>query len=53
MLKISDLNDYVVVYFSFLLEVLEYEIEDGLNVMFSYVDKLSEEEIMVVVIYVE
>ena len=30
------------------LEALEHEIEDGLNAMPSYADKLSEEEIMAV-----
>ena len=52
-LKISDLNDHVVAYSSSPLEALEHEIEDGLNAMPSYADKLSEEEIMAVATYVE
>ena len=52
-LKISDLNDHVEAYSSSPLEALEHEIEDGLNAMPSYVDKLSEEEIMAVATYVE
>ena len=52
-LKISDLNDHVEAYSSSPLEALEHEIEDGLNAMPSYADKLSEEEIMVVATYVE
>ena len=52
-LKISDLNDHVEAYSSSPLEALEHEIEDGLNAMPSYADKLSEEEIMAVATYVE
>ena len=47
-LKISDLNDHVEAYSSSPLEALEHEIEDGMNAMPSYADKLSEEEIMAV-----
>ena len=42
-LKISDLNDHVEAYSSSPLEALEHEIEDGLNAMPSYADKLSED----------
>ena len=52
-LKISDLNDHVEAYSSSPLEALEHEIEDGMNAMPSYADKLSEEEIMAVATYVE
>ena len=52
-LKISDLNDHVEAYSSSPLEALEHEIEDGLNAMPSYADKLSEEEIIAVATYVE
>ena len=52
-LKISDLNDHVEAYSSSPLEALEHEIEDGLNAMPSYADKLSEEEIVAVATYVE
>ena len=52
-LKISDLNDHVEAYSSSPLEALEHEIEDGLNAMPSYADKLTEEEIMAVATYVE
>ena len=52
-LKISDLNDHVEAYSSSPLVALEHEIEDGLNAMPSYADKLSEEEIMAVATYVE
>ena len=52
-LKISDLNNHVEAYSSSPLEALEHEIEDGLNAMPSYADKLSEEEIMAVATYVE
>ena len=52
-LKISDLNDHVEAYSSSPLEALEHEIEDGLNAMPSYADKLSEEEIMAVATYIE
>ena len=52
-LKISDLNEHVEAYSSSPLEALEHEIEDGLNAMPSYADKLSEEEIMAVATYVE
>ena len=52
-LKISDLNDHVEAYTSSPLEALEHEIEDGLNAMPSYADKLSEEEIIAVATYVE
>ena len=34
-------------------QALEHEIEDGLNAMPSYAEKLSEEEIMAVATYVE
>ena len=50
-LKISDLNDHVEAYSSSPLEALEHEIEDGLNAMPSYADKLSEEEIMACLLY--
>ena len=52
-LKISDLNNHVEAYSSSPLEALEHEIEDGLNAMPSYADKLSEEEIVAVATYVE
>ena len=52
-LKISDLNDHVEAYSNSPLEALEHEIEDGLNAMPSYADKLSEEEIIAVATYVE
>ena len=52
-LKISDLKDHVEAYSSSPLEALEHEIEDGMNAMPSYADKLSEEEIMAVATYVE
>ena len=52
-LKISDLNAHVEAYSSSPLEALEHEIEDGLNAMPSYADKLSEEEIVAVATYVE
>ena len=52
-LKISDLNNHVEAYASTPLEALEHEIEDGLNAMPSYADKLSEEEIIAVATYVE
>ena len=52
-LKISDLNDHVEAYTSTPLEALEHEIEDGLNAMPGYADKLSEEEIVAVATYVE
>ena len=52
-LKISDLNDHVGAYSSSPLEALEHEIEDGLNAMPSYADKLSEEDIVAVATYVE
>ena len=52
-LKISDLNDHVEAYSSSPLEALEHEIEDGLNAMPGYADKLTEEEIMAVATYVE
>ena len=52
-LKISDLNDHVEAYSSAPLEALEHEIEDGLNAMPGYADKLSEEEIVAVATYVE
>ena len=52
-LKISDLNDHVEAYSSSPLEALEHEIEDGLNAMPSYADKLSEEDIVAVATYVE
>ncbi len=52
-LKISDLNDHVEAYSSSPLEALEHEIEDGLNAMPSYADKLSEEDIIAVATYVE
>ena len=52
-LKISDLNNHVEAYSSSPLEALEHEIEDGLNAMPSYADKLSEEEIIAVATYVE
>ena len=50
-LKISDLNDHVEAYTSSPLEALEHEIEDGMNAMPSYADKLSEEEIMACLLY--
>ena len=52
-LKISDLNNHVEAYSSSPLEALEHEIEDGLNAMPSYADKLSEEDIIAVATYVE
>ena len=52
-LKISDLNNHVEAYTSSPLEALEHEIEDGLNAMPSYADKLTEEEIIAVATYVE
>ena len=52
-LKISDLNNHVEAYSSSPLEALEHEIEDGLNAMPSYADKLSEEDIVAVATYVE
>ena len=52
-LKISDLNNHVEAYTSSPLEALEHEIEDGLNAMPSYSDKLTEEEIIAVATYVE
>ena len=52
-LKISDLNDHVEAYKSTPLEALEHEIEDGLNAMPGYADKLTEEEIVAVATYVE
>ena len=52
-LKISDLNNHVEAYTSSPLESLEREIEDGLNAMPSYADKLTEEEIIAVATYVE
>ena len=52
-LKISDLNDHVEAYTSTPLEALEHEIEDGLNAMPGYADKLSEDEIVAVATYVE
>ena len=52
-LKISDLNNHVEAYSSSPLEALEHEIEDGLNAMPSYADKLSEEGIIAVATYVE
>ena len=52
-LKISDLNNHVEAYASTPLEALEHEIEDGLNAMPSYADKLTEEEIVAVATYVE
>ena len=52
-LKISDLSNHVEAYTSAPLEALEHEIEDGLNAMPGYADKLSEEEIIAVATYVE
>ena len=52
-LKISDLNDHLEAYKSTPLEALEHEIEDGLNAMPGYADKLTEEEIVAVATYVE
>jgi len=52
-LKISDLNNHVEAFTSTPLEALEHEIEDGLNAMPSYADKLTEEEIVAVATYVE
>ena len=52
-LKSSHLNAHLEAYSSSPLEALEHEIEDGLNAMPSYADKLSEEEIMAVATYVE
>ena len=52
-LKISDLNNHMEAYSSSPLEALEHEIEDGLNAMPSYADKLSEEDIVAVATYVE
>ena len=52
-LKISDLNAHVDAYANTPLEALEHEIEDGLNAMPGYADKLSEEEIIAVATYVE
>ena len=52
-LKMSDLNDHVEAYTSTPLEALEHEIEDGLNAMPGYADKLSEDEILAVASYVE
>ena len=52
-LRISDLNEHVEAYTSTPLEALEHEIEDGLNAMPGYADKLSEEEIVAVATYVE
>jgi len=52
-LRISDLNDHVEAYTSTPLEALEHEIEDGLNAMPGYADKLSEDEIVAVATYVE
>jgi len=52
-LKISDLNTHVEAYTSTPLEALEHEIEDGLNAMPGYADKLTEEEIIAVATYVE
>ena len=52
-LKISDLNNHVEAYSSSPLEALEHEIEDGLNAMPSYADKLSEEDVVAVATYVE
>ena len=52
-LKISDLNNHVEAYTSSPLEALEHEIEDGLNAMPSYADKLTEQEIIAVATYVE
>ena len=52
-LKISDLNNHVEAYSSSPLEALEHEIEDGLNAMPSYADKLSEEDIIAGATYVE
>ena len=52
-LKISDLKNHVEAYTSSPLEALEHEIEDGLNAMPSYADKLTEEEIIAVATYVE
>jgi len=52
-LKISDLNNHVEAYTSTPLEALEHEIEDGLNAMPGYADKLTEEEIVAVATYIE
>ena len=52
-LRINDLNDHVDAYTSTPLEALEHEIEDGLNAMPGYADKLSEKEIIAVATYVE
>ena len=52
-LKMNDLNNHVEAYTSSPLEALEHEIEDGLNAMPSYADKLTEEEIIAVATYVE
>ena len=52
-LRISDLNEHVEAYTSTPLEALEHEIEDGLNAMPGYADKLSEDEIVAVATYVE
>ena len=52
-LKINDLNEHVEAYTRTPLEALEHEIEDGLNAMPGYADKLSEDEILAVASYVE
>ena len=52
-LKMRDLNAHLEAYQQDPLEALEHQIEDGMNAMPAYADKLSESEIIAVATYVE